>query len=106
MTNKDKFLRDGVSVEEFVNEFHNFCAKQNNNNASSIRPEQFLSRKATPTLTEDEKVILRNMKCFGEIVRTIERDKKGDLLVLSCNFSNYITMYDHLFQFIKERRRI
>lgn len=68
MTNAEKYLKDNVSVEEFINEFHNFCAKQNNNNASSIRLEQFLSRKVQPTLTEDERV--------KEMVYTNERKRE------------------------------
>jgi hypothetical protein len=109
MTNTEKYLKDGVSVEEFVNEFHNFCAKQNNNNASSISLEQFLSRKATPTLTEDERVILRNIK--KEYI-TILRDKAGYLGITTERDENGVRGYNALefnrclFPFIKERRRI
>lgn len=112
MTNADKFLKDGVSVEEFVNKFHNFCAKQSNNNASSIRLEQFLSKKAQPTLTEDERVILRNIdtNTFQEIAR----DVNGILIVQGQNdkgqtlefIKTSLNLFNNLFQFIKERRRI
>ena len=105
MTNKDKYLREGVSVEEFITAF----IKKENISIISLEVDQinhFLKSEVTPILTEDERVILRNMQICDETLETIVKDKNGDLYVTSRNFSKYISMYDHLFQFIKERRRI
>lgn len=108
MTNSEKYLKDGVDVE-FVDEFEKFCAKQTGNQASSVRLIQFLSRAVTPTLKEDERVILRNLRYekgayeYTKIGRT-ELDSEGrcDLILIdSDNESVWWGEYGHLFQFIK-----
>ena len=60
-----------------------------------------------PTLTEDERVILRNIKDYTHI----KRIKDGHIMLTKqtekhiLNF-DFIEPLNHLFQFIKERRRI
>ena len=116
MTNKDKFLREGVSVEEFldkmvksssgfeneeidVNEF-GYCI-----DTEDIKT--FLNKEAKPTLTEDERVILRNIKNY-QIIQRNEETGELELVNIINSYKHIIDFveYNHLFQFIKERRRI
>lgn len=107
MTNADKFLKDGVSAREFIEALEKYGADTN-------EIKTFLIEQATPTLTEDERVILRNIK-NEEYKNTIGREddttyQKGKLYLRS-KYSEakafaISTLYNHLFQFIKERRRI
>lgn len=65
--------------------------------------------KDTPTLTEDERVILRNIAMReGSTELKIRRDKLGRLSIedegSGVRWSFWA--FSHLFQFIKERRRI
>lgn len=107
MTNKDKYLKDGVSVEEFAKSILN---------DSIYEPTEediiaFLNKTCKPTLTEDERVILRNIKNgYKYIYKTTEKH----LMLSNVSFkikgtyisTRNIDQYNHLFQFIKERRRI
>lgn len=98
MTNKDKFLRDGVSVEEFA-EF--LKSKQPNNKYDMTFHDiaWWLNAKATPTLTEDEKVILRNIVANH---KTIFRDRGGDLWTRDTDDEDWtFYQFNHLFQFIQ-----
>ncbi len=108
MTNAEKYLKDGVDVEEFVKELHCFWWLNEYDICEGIR--KFLSteaKKKKPTLTEDERVILEFIKNFDYI----GRDKKGlyyklqdeDIKEKTAVIYNLTT---NLFQFIKERRRI
>ena len=80
MTNADKFLRDGASVKEFVNEYADYYADEVVKRPVVIRENlrKFLEEQAKPTLTEDERVILRNIKLYvgrkinGELFFTFE----------------------------------
>ena len=107
MTNKDKFLRDGVSVEEFKTDFCRYLSI-NGYDISTVGKvcsalEYFLERPITPTLTEDERVILRNM----EDATHIKRDNGIKYIDKDEYIKTYYELpYSHLFQFIKERRRI
>jgi len=87
MTNAERYLKDGV-VQNI---------------------DDFFKQQAKPTLTEDEKVVLRNIKkdykyigkikFLGvEVLYVSQKEKAEDFTTLSA--------FDHLFQFIKERRRI
>jgi len=92
MTNAEKYLKDGVSAREFIEALEKYGADTN-------EIKTFLIEQATPTLTEDERIILRNIKLYvgrrinGELFFTFENRKEP-----------YIK--GELFQFIKERRRI
>ena len=107
MTNAEKFLKDGVSAENFVNNFvkYRICHK-GIFSASTIF--EFLREQSKPQLTEDERVILRNIdKQFIKI----GRDKTNGIYFVFATFSTtearyWANVFDDVFQFIKERRRI
>ena len=115
MTNAEKYLKDGVSEEEFVNDLHYFWWTNEYDVRDSIR--KFLhaqAKKSEPTLTEDERVILRNLRYekgayeYTKIGRT-DLDSEGNcdlILIDSDDESVWWGEYGHLFQFIKERRKI
>lgn len=107
MTNGEKYLKEDIVVRNLINEFADFCARQINGKASSERLEQFLSKEATPTLTEDERVILRNITYDSEykyIYRSLGMLYVSENEKLTC--VDRLPAMHHLFQFIKERRRI
>ena len=111
MTNKDKFLRDGVSVEEFARAIVEF--KANNLVSRQIIEHEiqeivkWLNSEPKPTLTEDERVILEFIANFDYI----GRNEKGLYYKLQDadikeKTAVIYTPTTNLFQFIKERRRI
>jgi len=99
MTNVEKYLKDGVDIEELYKDLKEECGNR------AIYPEsmkRFFKKLIKPTLTEDEKVILRNIENYKEI----GRDNDGDLY-LQYNCKCFInSFFGHLFQFIQLRRRI
>ena len=121
MTNAEKYLKDNVSVEEFldkmvksssgfeneeidVNEF-GYCI-----DTEDIKT--FLNKEAKPTLTEEERVIL---KVLQEFHFNYVLGRKNTTLYGYDKFEEdgerHITnipslRMQQLFQFIKERRRI
>lgn len=106
MTNAEKYLKDGVDIEELTDKIleHN---KQSKNCTFYENMRSFWKAEIKPTLTEDEKVILRNIKSH---CNQIGRDENSILYLGNCNtvykdraISGY---FNHLFQFIKPRRRI
>ena len=104
MTNKDKFLRDGVSVEEFIQKLTNHINKTQKSTYEKIK--EFLEQPAQ-ILTEDERVILRNIdKKYYKICR--DEDNNVTLIQKLGEYDGtmYADEFNHLFQFIKERRRI
>ena len=108
MTNAEKFLKDGVVAKELWKTFQVYYYK-NKDKESDVEKafRSFFEQEAKPTLTEDERVILRNIKEFNYIGRNEDND-----LYLLFKYSetytekHYIDMFRHLFQFIGERRRI
>ena len=113
MTNKDKYLKDGVDIEELTNEIVMFEVKEIGwqiAEKEKDRIKRFFEQSLKPTLTEDEKVILRNLP---KDVDSIDRDSDGELEIKMINQNNcndfgydWFGWYDKLFQFIKPRRRI
>lgn len=110
MTNAEKFLKDGVDIENFTNSLCGFVENWELRNGI----KNFLKKEAKPTLTEDERVILRNLRYekgayeYTKIGRT-DLDSEGNcdlILIDSDDESVWWGEYGHLFQFIKERRRI
>ena len=97
MTNAEKYLYKNKSEESDAEKaFKNFFEEQ-----------------AKPTLTEDERVILRNVKWKGYTATHIGRAKENKGSFIYIRFENDIEMtyyfdvfFGHLFQFIKEWRRI
>lgn len=99
MTNAEKYLT--VSTKEFENAIIN--TQGDIEGLYSL--EKWLETEAKPTLTEDERVILRNI---DKKFLIIGRDE--DSLYLAYNniaeYTYNFEFYNNLFQFIKERRRI
>ena len=112
MINADKYLKDGVeNIESLIKDFFHFVGCIEDSNRYNNIYQFFLSE-VKPTLSEDEKVILRNIECFKESYSTmdkIHRTKDGDLYITKfwIDFGEEARLpYKHLFQFIKPRRRI
>ena len=112
MTNAEKFLKDNASVEEFADKFITFCMQPTRTKTTSYMEDikDFLQEKATTTLTEDERVILSSTDSSGGKGNLCRDSRKKDLYIKK--YKNGMVwiidfaMYNHLFQFIKERRRI
>lgn len=114
MTNSEKYLKDGETgnfVQAFSCWYYGITRELENADKMLV---QFLKAESKPTLTEDERVILRNLRYekgayeYTKIGRT-ELDSEGNcdlILIDSDNESVWWGEYGHLFQFIKERRRI
>lgn len=112
MTNADKYLKDGVSVEEFRNAVFSSSYVDTFETYKYIGNSSlycFLKEHAKPTLTEDERVILRNLENTYKYITRKEQGlsiyEKEPLIGNRVGINTYLP-YDHLFQFIKERRRI
>ena len=105
MTNADKYLKDGVDVEEFIDEIKHIKQVIDWKGEPALFVcyiKDWLNTPLKPTLTEDEKVILMNIREY----KWIGRDNDGDLY-LQNNCGLYInSVFGHLFQFIQPRRRI
>lgn len=109
MTNADKYLKDGVDIGEFANEILEAYMKGSNNESVFVTTTRFLKSEVKPTLTEDEKAILRNIdKKYKVILRQhnniwIMEDNDGEKI-----YHGYCLDYyeSNLFKFIEERRRI
>lgn len=113
MTNAEKFLKDEVSAREFREKLGQFIFSElgfydGTEEAIDEVIGDFLDMIEKPTLTEDERVILRNIQkgLFREGV--ISRTAGNELFVFIKETGESIELYifNHLFQFIKERRRI
>lgn len=113
MTNKDKYLKDGVDVEKFITELELEIDRKQGNVITDYKLDvalhEFFESEVKPTLSEDEKVILKNIEFKDYMV--IGRKESGDLYVNdkgndSFNGTWFIMFKKHLFQFIKPRRRI
>ena len=111
MTNAEKYLKEGVDIKEFSRNMFNYLV--NRDEPLKIKIENYLQEDIKPTLTEDERVILRNIpKNHTRIRRSTYKDKICGKELAPLEIVNdggkYYTLYilSHLFQFIKERRRI
>jgi len=116
MTNAEKYLKPDMKVAMWKD------YNQTGQKCKSIW--QWLDQEAKPTLTEDERVILSNIKIHDcskvyslKITRACDNDlwlkvegKSNKIkrlgIFIDINSSISIDQYSHLFQFIKERRRI
>lgn len=107
MTNGEKYLKEGVDTEEFIKELHIFWWLNEYDVCEGIR--KFLSaeaKKKKPTLTEDERVILRNInKKYNYIGRhedSIFIDAGKLYVSIRAGAHGWSSLpCDHLFQFIK-----
>ena len=108
MTNADKYLKDNVSVEELCTAILNSSANLYKDDMIEIKC--FFKEEIKPTLTEDERVILRNIntnnydkvgrKTSGALYLRITEKKEID-----STFEDFF-QDSGLFQFIQERKRI
>ena len=103
MTNAEKYLKDGISAEEFIEAYLNFSFSRvwgKDENSFENITKKFFEQEVKPQLTEDERVILRNI---SYTFNTIKRNNFGwlelyDICVgewKECQFK------DELFQFIE-----
>lgn len=104
MTNKDKYLKDEADIKQLAKEIDNFVDKDLD---MKYFIPKFFEQEVKPTLTEDERVILKNLnkkykyigRMKGEIGEQFYvKDEEG--------FKHCFCLYNHLFKFTKERRRI
>lgn len=106
MTNAKKYLKEGTNINELASEM---CKEYYEDTGVTIPLLvcTFFSKEAKPTLTEDERIILKNIdKTYTHISRTY-----GDIWVgigeeTADSECKRVCVFNHLFQFIKERRRI
>ena len=111
MTNKDKYLKEGASVEELIQNLTNYINKTQKPTYEKIK--NFFEQKAH-LLTEDERVILRNIKeqpiyisrQKGYGLMAYDKAKRASKTGWSYDNGREMSSFSHLFQFIKERRRI
>lgn len=103
MTNAEKYLKDGTMAKKLWKKFQEYYYK-NKSIESDVEKVfiEFFEQEAKPTLTEDERVILRNI------------DKKYKYISRSCGTELYLKNeaddncryifrgFCQLFQFIKE----
>lgn len=105
MTNAEKYLKDGVDgIRPLLDKCREIGAIDS---GREFRIDQMLRDQATPTLTEDERVILRNIAYDSEykyIYRSLGMLYLSENEKLTC--VDRLPAMHHLFQFIKERRRI
>lgn len=118
MTNAEKYLKDGVDLADLLERLDKdlnwFRYEEALKGASLDFIKFFNAEERKPTLTEDERVILKNLRYekgayeYTKIGRT-DLDSEGNcdlILIDSDDESVWWGEYGHLFQFIKERRRI
>lgn len=118
MTNAEKYLKDGISDTEIWQAYVEHC-QIHKRVVDSTHFFKFFEEEAItlkPTLTEDERVILRNIRndAFGKYIGRGDGIRENT----PTYYNLYLrgdgetkayaigTIYNHLFQFIKERRRI
>ena len=118
MTNADKYLKDAISGNDIFNlsqalgEYLTIKCRAKNVFVSDINTFFALKLETTPTLTEDERVILRNI----DENNYVAIGRKNDELYLRYtgyyfhreidDTTTFALCFPNLFQFIKERRRI
>lgn len=104
MTNAEKFLKEGVDVEEFAKMLH-ISMVSDEESAFSYKSaiKNFLNKNIVPTLTEGERAIL---KYIDKAFDSIRRGANGDLYIIEERLWIPFNGFNHLFQFIEPRRRI
>lgn len=100
MTNAEVYIGDEDLIDQFIGEFNEFACKQDCELGYHYLKEmlvKFFKQERTPTLTADERVILRKLNKEATVTRY---DNK---LYFHCEGNLF---EDDVFSFIKERRRI
>lgn len=106
-TNAEKYLKDGIDISELASELtiETYNAPVESNLEDII--VSFFNKQLTPTLTDDERVILRNIpkdyKTIGKCVNGVLYVTTDRKIYLDKAFGGF---FNHLFQFIQERRGI
>ena len=98
MTNAEKYLKDNVSIEELIKQLYKIQDYNYNTNMRNCK--KFFEEQVTPTLTEDERAILRHLKSFYYIWNvngTLQLTNKEHTW---CAYELYFD--DDVFQFIKD----
>lgn len=102
ITNADKYLKNGANIEELAKEIDSYI---DDTQDFKYYMTNFFNAPAKHILSDDERVILRNIDTF--VVERIGRNKEGHLYLWIGEENKHIFVgFDKLFQFIKERRRI
>jgi hypothetical protein len=104
MTNAEYYLKEGTNIDELRKDINSFMSLY-----GEFDTTDFFNEQRQPTLTEDERVILKNidMNAYQKITRDetfalILFGKDEEEQIFRCDFD----CYNHLFTFIEERRRI
>ena len=102
----DLYLKDGVDVGELARNLYHYFEEEGQNYPCDI--VNFFDKPIKPILSEDEKVILRNI---DKNFIVIGRDDRGNLYTntnakRTDDIYYEISIFEHLFQFIQPRRRI
>ena len=104
LTNKDKYLKDGVDVYELVN---NMGLLYMSGYSYHDNLTYFFNHEVKPILTEDEKVILNRIRNFYTHIKRTNAGLKITSGTLGAELGLPFNMFDdNLFQFIQPRRRI
>ena len=117
MTNKDKFLREDASVEELIEQMEEKMVNKYGRPFYKEDAKRFFEdeyQKTPPTLTEDERVILMNIKGQPKYISrqkgyglmAYDKAKRETKTGWSYENGREMSSFSHLFKFIKERRRI
>ena len=102
MTNAEKYLKEGTDIKEFSRNMFNYLV--NRDEPLKIKIENYLQEDIKPTLTEDERVILRNIP--KEYIKIRRNDwQEIEFVQEDCKYRTCYLL-SHLFKFIKARRRI
>ena len=95
MTNAEKYLKAGIDFNELLDKMEiSLCVPR-------YEVEMFWRKEIKPSLTCDERIILKNIQING--ANMICRNIYGDLYLARKNSGNegFLTCYNHLFKFIK-----
>lgn len=100
-----KYFKDGRSLKDFISDYMNYCLRNKKDSVNLESLSLFLNSEVMPVLIEDEKFILKNV---DKKYKYIGRGEMAEQLYLKDEkgFKHCLCIYKHLFQFIKERRRI
>lgn len=98
MTNAERYLKNENYTKDFIRDYMIYCERKKQDSVNLESLSSFFREQVQPTLTEEERVILKNigedcislMRVNGAIF--FHTEGKG--------------IFPKLFQFIKERRRI
>ena len=112
-TNADKYLKDGVDLKEIANGINEAYLDSYDEEDLVDCVFRWFSQEVKPSLTKDEKVILRNIVKKYELIGRDERLELGkyNLYIENINYENEqewanFDCFNDLFQFIQPRRRI